>query len=114
MSKVVSISPEAVAEKHRKSTGVDLQARLEKLEDSLLAAVQEMRAVKSELRKQSDHPTGLEKLLDASEVAEKLGQAERWIYQQVKAKKMPAIKLGKYVKFSPPELQKWLERKQTS
>jgi excisionase family DNA binding protein len=50
----------------------------------------------------------LEKLLDAKTVAELLGEKERWVYQQAKAKKIPSVKLGKYWRFSPSQLQKWL------
>ena len=93
--------------------GTDILLRLEKLEDSFLTALQEIRAVKSELKTRADSMPSLEKLLDAKEVAELLGEKERWVYQQAKAKKIPSIKLGKYWKFSPSQLQKWLERKYT-
>ena len=96
-----------------KATSVaDILARLEKLEDSFLTALQEIRAVKSDLKRADSLPC-LEKLLDAKEVANILGETEEWIYRQAKTKKMPSIKLGKYWKFSPVQLQKWLDRKQT-
>jgi excisionase family DNA binding protein len=57
---------------------------------------------------------GLEELLGAKKVAMILGETEQWVYQQAKAKKIPSIKLGKHWKFSPSQLQKWLERKHTS
>jgi excisionase family DNA binding protein len=99
--------------KPEQSAGLDVLARLEKLEDSFLAALQEIRAVKSELKTRADSIPGLEKLLHAKEVAELLGETEQWVYRQAKTKKMPSIKLGKYWKFSPLQLQKWLERKHT-
>jgi excisionase family DNA binding protein len=91
----------------------DILARLEKLEDFFLAGLQEIRAVKSAL-KETDSTPGFEKLMDAKAVAEILGEKEGWVYQQAKKKKIPSIKLGKYWKFSPSELQKWLERKHSS
>ena len=99
--------------KHEQSAGPDILARLEKLGDSFLTGLQEIRAVKSELKKRADSIDGLEKLLDAKAVAELLGEKETWVYQQAKAKKIPSVKLGKYWKFSPSQLQKWLERKYT-
>jgi excisionase family DNA binding protein len=102
--------------KHEQSAGPDIEilARLEKLEDSFLTGLQEIRAVKSELKKHADSISGLEKLLDAKAVADLLGEKERWVYQQAKAKKIPSIKLGKYWKFSPSQLQKWLEKKNSA
>jgi len=95
----------------------DVQARLDRLEDSFLAAIQEIRAVKVELAKQADRSPSLENLLDVERVAEILGANERWIYQQArlkdKAQRIPSIKIGKFLKFSPAQLQKWLERKNT-
>jgi excisionase family DNA binding protein len=97
--------------KPESSTGADVLARLEKLEDCFLAALQEIRAVKVELKARADSVQSLEKLLDAKEVAELLGETEQWVYRQAKGRKIPAIKLSKYWKFSPSQLQKWLERK---
>jgi len=99
--------------KPESSTAPDILARLEKLEDSFLTALQEVRAVKSELKARADAMPGLEELMDASKVAKILGKKEEWVYQQAKAKKIPSIKLGKHWKFSPVQLQKWLEKKQT-
>jgi len=56
----------------------------------------------------------LEKLLDVGEVAQLLGETEHWVYRQAKMKKIPSIKLGKYWKFSPSQLQKWVERKNST
>jgi excisionase family DNA binding protein len=92
----------------------DVIVRLEQLEDSFLSGLQNVRAIKAELQKRTDQSPALEKLLDAKVVAELLGQLERWVYREAKAKRLPAVRLGKYWKFSPSALQKWLERQQTS
>lgn len=107
-------SPKIISIKKPEQSGLDILARLERLEDSFLASLQEIRAVKSELKKQTESAPGLEKLMDAKAVAEILGEKEGWVYQQAKKKKIPSIKLGKYWKFSPSELQKWLERKNST
>ena len=86
-------------------------ARLEKLEDSFLASLQEIRAVKAEIKKRTEISPALEKLLDAKTVAELLGQTERQIYQQAKKQELPSVRIGKYWMFSPAALQKWLDRK---
>jgi excisionase family DNA binding protein len=96
----------------RLQPAVEIVSRLERLEDSFLTGLQEIRAVKAELQKQADTTPGLEKLLDAKTVAELLDESERWVYQQAKKKQIPSIRLGKYWKFSPSELQKWLDRQQ--
>jgi excisionase family DNA binding protein len=66
-----------------------------------------------EIRAREDSAASLEQLLDVKQVAELLGETEQWVYRQAQTKKMPSIKMGKYWKFSPSQLQKWLERKQT-
>jgi excisionase family DNA binding protein len=109
VGKVVPISVEAAP-----ASGGDVLARLERLEDSFLTGLQEIRAVKSELKKQAAPIPGLEKLLDAKAVAQLLGQKEKWVYRQAKAKKIPSVKVGKYWKFSPSQIQKWLEQKNSA
>ena len=90
----------------------DVLSRLEKLEDSFLSSLQDVRAIKAELERRAGESPTLEKLLDAKEVAEILGAEERWVYRQAKAKAIPCVKLGKYWKFSPSALRKWLELEQ--
>jgi excisionase family DNA binding protein len=91
-----------------------LLERLEELEDSFLTGLQELRALRSELQKQADASPTLESLLDTEEVAKLLGVDVGYIYEQARANKMPSLKLGKYRKFSPSQLRKWLERKKSA
>ena len=81
----------------------DRLMRLERLEDSFLAALQDVRAIKADLKEQIVTAPTLERLLDAKAVAALLGDnfSERWIYAQAKANKIPAIRLGKYWNFRP-------------
>jgi len=83
----------------------------EPLREELKSLIREVLAE----RNGNGHALGpsLETLLDAGEVAKLLGETEQWVYRQAKIKKLPSIKLGKYWKFSPVQLQKWLDRKQT-
>jgi excisionase family DNA binding protein len=82
------------------------------LGEAILNAIRD--AVKEAIREAGgNNGQSLEKLLSAKQVAELLGEDERWVYQQARAKKIPSVKLGKYWKFSPSKLQTWLERKHT-
>ena len=90
---------------------VEILARLDKLEDAFLAGIQEIRSVKAEIQKCTATSFNLERLLEAEEVAKLLGVDVGYVYSQARAKKIPSVKLGKYRKFSPSQLQKWLDRK---
>ena len=85
--------------------------RLEKIESSLLSLFQEARSMREEIHKTSDQNLHLEPLLSAEKVAEILGVDKAYIYTQARSGKMPSIKLGKYRRFSPSKIKKWLDRK---
>ena len=85
--------------------------RFEALESSLLTLVQEVRALKAEVGRVSRNQQTLEPLLDAEQVAKILGVDTAYVYSQARSRKLPSIKLGKYRRFSPVQLQKWLDRK---
>ena len=89
----------------------DTLTRLDNLETSLLSFLQEVRSIKAELQKKSKVSPSIESLLDADEVAKILGVDIAYIYTQARSGKMPSIKLGKYRRFSPSQLKKWLDRK---
>jgi len=92
----------------------DILSRLERLEDAFIAGLQEIREAREQLKKNSNGRPTLDKLLDAEEVAALLGVDLNYVYAQARANKMPSIKLGKYRKFSPSQLAKWLERKNSA
>jgi excisionase family DNA binding protein len=77
----------------------------------LLAGMQELRAIKAELKKHTETTPTLEHLLDAKEVAELLGETKRWVSDHAKQEQLPGFKDGKCWKFRPSQLQKWLEDK---
>jgi excisionase family DNA binding protein len=82
----------------------------EALLDAIRHAVRE--AVREEIQGFNGTPT-LESLLDAEQVAQILGVDTAYVYSRARAKKIPSVKLGKYRKFSPSQIKKWLDRKNT-
>ena len=85
--------------------------RLEKLEDAFISSIREVRSIKAEIQKRVSENSTLEPLLEAEDVAKILGVEIDYVYSLARNKKIPSIKIGKYRKFSPVHLQKWLERK---
>ena len=86
-------------------------SELEKLEDSFVSGLQGVRTIRAEIHKQGNGNPTLEPLLEAEQVAKILGVDVGYVYSQARAKKIPSVKLGKYRKFSPSQLKKWLDRK---
>jgi excisionase family DNA binding protein len=85
-------------------------SRLNNLEDALLAQVQELRCIHAEIQKHAVNGS-LEPLLGAEQVAQILGVDVGHVHAQARSRKIPSVMIGKYRKFSPSELKKWLERK---
>jgi excisionase family DNA binding protein len=48
-------------------------------------------------------------LLTAEEVAGMLGMGTDWIYAQVRADRIPHVRLGRYVRFRSESIEQWLE-----
>ena len=92
----------------------EILTRLDKLEDAFLSGLQEVRSIKSEIQKKANSTPTLEPLLEAEDLAKILGVDTAYVYNQARTKKIPSIKLGKYRKFSPSQIKKWLDRKNTS
>jgi excisionase family DNA binding protein len=88
-------------------------SRLDKLEDILLAQVQELRSIRAEFQKHAGNGS-LEPLLSAEKVAEILGVDVGHVHAQARSRKIPSVMVGKYRKFSPSQLRKWLDRKNNS
>jgi excisionase family DNA binding protein len=88
-------------------------SRIDKLEDALLAQIQELRCIRTEIQKRSINGT-LEPLLGAEEVAKILGVDVGHVHAQARSRKIPSVMVGKYRKFSPSQLKKWLERKNSA
>ena len=92
----------------------EILARLTKLEDAFLSGLQELRLIKAEIQKHANGTSTLERLLEVEDLAKILGVDTAYVYRQARAKKIPSLKLGKYRKFSPLQIKKWLDRKNTS
>jgi excisionase family DNA binding protein len=88
-------------------------SRLNKIEDALLGHIQELRTVRAEIQKQIGDGS-LEPLLGAEQVAEILGVEVGHLHAQARSRKIPSVMVGKYRKFSPSQLRKWLDRKNSA
>ena len=62
-----------------------------------------------------DHPRerasapGPSRLLEAEDVADMLGMTTDWIYREVRAGRLPHIRLGRYVRFRRESIDAWLD-----
>ena len=56
-----------------------------------------------------DRELAPERLLEAEDVAGILGMTTDWVYREVRAKRLPHIRLGRYVRFRRESINAWLE-----
>ncbi len=47
-------------------------------------------------------------LLDAEAVAKMLGMTRDWVYAEVRAGRIPHVKLGRYIRFRREAIEDWL------
>jgi excisionase family DNA binding protein len=50
-----------------------------------------------------------DRLLNAKEVADRLGVPESWVRQETRAGRMPHVRLGRYRRYDWDEVVAWLE-----
>jgi excisionase family DNA binding protein len=50
-----------------------------------------------------------DRLLDAKAVAERLGVPTTWVLESARSGAMPCVRLGRYVRFDPADVEAWLE-----
>lgn len=55
-------------------------------------------------------PTGVERLLTAQEIADRLRVSDKWIYKAAADRKLPSVKMGRYLRFRAADVQSWIER----
>jgi excisionase family DNA binding protein len=53
--------------------------------------------------------TGLRQLLDADDVAAALGVSRDWVYGEVRAGRIPHVRLGRCVRFRAEVIEEWLK-----
>jgi excisionase family DNA binding protein len=53
-------------------------------------------------------------LLTTDELAEYLSVKEQWVYDRVHSKGIPFLKAGKYLRFRKSEIDRWMERGNTT
>jgi excisionase family DNA binding protein len=49
------------------------------------------------------------RLLDAKEIAERLGVPESWVRESARSGAIPHVRLGRYVRFDVADIDAWLE-----
>lgn len=59
------------------------------------------------LRVVPDLPREPEALIDAERAARLLGVPKTWVLAEARAGRIPHVRLGRYVRFEPPELRRW-------
>jgi excisionase family DNA binding protein len=52
------------------------------------------------------------RLLEAEEVAQYLGMRTDWVYREVRAGRLPHIRLGRAVRFRRESIEAWLESRE--
>ncbi|MGH2908411.1 MAG: helix-turn-helix domain-containing protein [Solirubrobacteraceae bacterium] len=53
------------------------------------------------------------KMWEAEDVAEYLSVTKAWVYSEVRAGRIPHVRLGRYVRFRKAALDAWLEQRET-
>ena len=49
-------------------------------------------------------------LLDIPAAADRLGVSERWVRRAVAERRLPFVKVGRYVRFRPADLDRYIDR----
>ena len=49
-----------------------------------------------------------ERLLDAAEVADRLGVPESWVRESARSGAIPHVRLGRYVRFDAADVEGWI------
>lgn len=52
------------------------------------------------------------RLLEAEDVARYMGMTTDWVYREVRAGRLPHIRLGRYVRFRRESIEAWLRSRE--
>jgi excisionase family DNA binding protein len=61
------------------------------------------------MTRQSTTSRQADRLLDIDEVADSLGVSHRFVRRLVAERRIPFVKVGKFVRFDPAELNVWID-----
>jgi excisionase family DNA binding protein len=51
-------------------------------------------------------------LIGVHEAAKRLDVPLSWVYRWSREKKLPSVRIGKYLKFDPVELERWIRQRE--
>jgi excisionase family DNA binding protein len=51
-----------------------------------------------------------ERLVDAAEIADRLGVPKSWVLESARSGAIPCVRLGRYVRFCEADVDAWLEQ----
>lgn len=60
-------------------------------------------------RSAGENPAGLRALIDVPALAERLGVTQRFIRRLTAEDRVPFLKIGKFVRFDPREIDHWVD-----
>lgn len=56
----------------------------------------------------------MEQLWDIQNVMDRLGVGKDWVLNRIRSGELPAVRLGKYLKFDPKDVEQLIEKSKTS
>jgi excisionase family DNA binding protein len=59
---------------------------------------------------QNDPAQSRRRLLTAADVADMLGVTAAWVYEQSRAGRIPTVTLGRYRRYRPEAIRRWVEQ----
>jgi excisionase family DNA binding protein len=55
-----------------------------------------------------------EKLISAAEVADMFGVSVGWVYTETRAGRIPHVKLGRYPRYKPSSIERWIAEREAA